>query len=430
MTSGIRKADLETVIRLLNRPDVEELFARASESVMSDERLANTPLPAGLAMRQTEDLLGSVLRLAAVRSPEPDVEGRMYWYSITHEMMWLMGVINRDCTEGSQLHRAIADREGKRFWVRSLVEEAIATSRLDGASIDYDSARELLQMEASPSTDDERVVVNTHRALSLLPRYVDRELTVDLLISTYEQVAKGTQHPPFEAAVIGNPSGSTMTRHEMLERLCALANDESRVYFEHPAVTALLIMWLVEFWQPFPRWNGAISRLLFRQHVLRRHYPVLGFLPLSASVAAWHEGRILPPEVAATSEDIRMSNRRNEADMSVQVTIYLQLINLALQDLRQYMAEVTLRDETMRELLQTDPELNGRQRTILGRALRVPDATFRIRYHQTTHHVAYSTARADLMELEAKGYLQSRQQGKALVFEAVPELVEIILGGP
>jgi len=428
MTTTPAETVVESVIRFLDRSDVEALFDTAARDSLSPERLANTPLPAGLTLRETEELLAAVRRLGALRSPFPDFEGRPYWYALTQEMLWNLRVIGHECAQGSDLSRAIEDREGKRFLVRSLVDEAIAVSRLDGASISHRSARELLQLDATPSSDDERVVVNTHRALNDLARYADQDVTPQLLIALYERVTSGTDHPPFDPGEMRREAATAMTRVEMLEALCAVANDSERVRSEHPAITALLLQWAVQYWQPFPRWNGALSSLLFRLQALRRHYPVLGFLPISSTIAAWQDGEITPPTVIiAPEQEEVVLDRYGEGDLSLAITVRLQLVRIALEKLHGYVTEATERDVTLRSLLQHDTTLNSRQRSVLGRALRLPDATFRIRYHQTTHNIAYSTARADLMELQKSGYLQVVQEGKAMVYTAAPDLAQKVV---
>ncbi|MHB1018557.1 MAG: hypothetical protein ACYC2X_11840, partial [Coriobacteriia bacterium] len=70
--------------------------------------------------------------------------------------------------------------------------------------------------------------------------------------------------------------------------------------------------------------------------------------------------------------------------------------------------------------------LNHRQRSVIGRALRVPDATFRIGYHRTTHGIGYATAHRDFAELVERGYLTETTEGRMKVFRAGPALEERI----
>jgi len=409
--------DFETVVRFLDRPDVQALFERAAQSAVTREILTEIPLPAGLTLTQTEVLLGAINRLRAISVPLPDFDGQTYWYTTPHEVMSMLRVIDHHCTSGSELDRAISDRAGRRFLVKALVEEAIATSRLDGVDMPYDQAHELLQMDRTPANDDESVLVNAHRLLSDLPGLAENVMTPELLLELYERVTEGTERLPFDASELIGGSGATMTRLEVLKHVCAIANYQQDVTAEHPAITALVLLWDVPYWRPFPKCNGTIARILFRIHAVKHNYPVLGLLPVSAIAAGNPE-----KEPLSSGPHLTRLARYSEIDMTGYVADHLRAVNAAIQRLRAKIAQVQERDDALRELLQSDPLLNARQRSIVGRALRVPGTRFRIRYHQTTHNIAYSTARADFLELEERGYLRQEQEGRAFVFVAAEGL--------
>lgn len=421
MVDTPRIQDYETVLQFLDRPDIQALFERGAQRAITRETLTDIPLPAGLTLTQTETLLGAVNRLRAITIPLPDFDGQTYWYTMPHDIKSLLRVIDHHCTSGSELDREISNRRGRRFLVRALVEEAIATSRLDGVDIPYDEAHELLQMDRTPANDDERVVVNAHHLLSELPGLAESALTPELLLGLYERVTEGTARLEFDGAeLIGGPVAA-MTRLEVLKQLCAIANYQQDVNAEHPAITALVLLRDVPYWKPFPKYNGAIARILFRLHAVKHNYPVLGLLPISEIAARNPEKE----SVSASGPHFTRLTRYSEIDMTGHVAAILEAVNVAIQRLRAQIEQVQERDDALRELLQSDPLLNGRQRSILGRALREPGTRFRIRYHQTTHNIAYSTARADLMELEEKGYLRQEQEGKAFVFVAAEGLAAI-----
>lgn len=91
-------------------------------------------------------------------------------------------------------------------------------------------------------------------------------------------------------------------------------------------------------------------------------------------------------------------------------------------ELLSYTGQHRQRDESVLHALRSDPSLNHRQRSILGRATRHTDAEFSISYHRTNHNVAYATARADLLDLVDKGYLMQDTSQKVFVFRARPDL--------
>lgn len=414
--------ELESILSFLGREDVRRIFARSAETAITRESIADIPLPAGLTLRQTEDLLGTVNRLHATYVPMPDAEGTRYWYTVTQEIMRLLRVIDRNCTTDSALSHSVGEREGKRLLIKSLLEEAIATSRMGGVDIEPGRARELLRMDHTPVNDAEQVVANAYGIFTELRELACEDITPDFIVGLYDRLTHKTHRAKFSAdEVVGGPV-VTMTRREVLMHLSAMASDVSTITSEHPAITATLLLWDTQYWQPFPEYNRIIGGMLFRLHAVKQQYPVLGILPIvSTNVARWQEP--VSGYAGGSNLDVR---RFAESENTHSVTQQLQVIQQSIESLWSEVTIIKERDQNMRSLLQLDPELNARQRSILGRALRMPHATFRIRYHQSTHNIAYSTARTDLMELEAKGYLVREQQGFAHVFVAAPGLAERI----
>jgi len=73
-------------------------------------------------------------------------------------------------------------------------------------------------------------------------------------------------------------------------------------------------------------------------------------------------------------------------------------------------------------------ELNARQLDLVFYALRHPGAEFSTHSHQCAQGIDEQTARADLHDLEEKGYLVRHQIGPAYVFYAAEDL-ELRVGG-
>jgi Fic family protein len=129
----------------------------------------------------------------------------------------------------------------------------------------------------------------------------------------------------------------------------------------------------------------------------------------------------------STFEDLR---RRSSGDLTCLQTLLAQLSLVALRIVERYLDEWERRDRHLRQMLKKDVDLNDRQRAILGRALRKPEAEFTIRYHKTNHGIAYPTARGDFLQLVEKGYLDVHLRGKVLVFTASRRLQEVFADGP
>ena len=118
----------------------------------------------------------------------------------------------------------------------------------------------------------------------------------------------------------------------------------------------------------------------------------------------------------------RYVDERGREDYTASVTIAIHLLDYELQTLLGYIRLTKERDAAVLASFEDDKSLNHRQRSIIARALREPTAEFRIRHHRTNHRVAYATARADLLELVDKGYLDCERRSRAFIFVPSPSL--------
>ncbi len=189
---------------------------------------------------------------------------------------------------------------------------------------------------------------------------------------------------------------------------------------DHPVLRALLLPDMFRFYRPLPCLNSQVGRLVFRLYALKAGLPVLGMLPISRAKLAWEDDVLESSIVALRPAEYFEAHRHFGNDLTGYMTLAVQLALTALRDLSQQMEELKRQDEELRSLLQTDPSINHRQRSVLGRALKNPTAEFRIAAHRTTHSVVYATARADLLDLVDRGYLEMVTRGRAFVFVPKP----------
>jgi Fic family protein len=88
-----------------------------------------------------------------------------------------MGV--SDFSEGDQ----------KQIIRQNLIEESIASSRLEGANSSREVARKMLNEGRKPRTKDEQMIVNNHRVMQRIEQELKHEpLSLELLIKTLLQI--------------------------------------------------------------------------------------------------------------------------------------------------------------------------------------------------------------------------------------------------
>jgi len=418
------------LIALLDDPNLAALLRKNARECLTWESFLAMPLPAGMSAYEAWDVVQAIGRYYAIPVPIPDLEDRLYWYTPTVQITRLLSNIERRCSTGSRLHRTLVDTNNRRFLVKARINEAIASTRLDGLGITQESAENLLRLNRAPRNDTERLLMNTLTVSAQLEQFVDVPFSPELLRHLGSLVLKnvesraltrvecrGGMDLPLLAA-----SEYVDTAERQMQHICAYANHESGDEADQPAARLFLIQSTLRYYHPLPDWNAVVSRLAARLYALKHDLPVLAHLAFSAMALEWEDGRIAPPDVIPSGATFDVLRTHNEANMTAFVTLGLQLMSVGLARLENYVTTRNARDEALQLLLKDDIEINHRQLAVLGRALRRPDAEFRIRYHKTANNIAYSTARTDLTDLADRGYLRFELRGKAHVFVPADDL--------
>jgi Fic family protein len=425
--SGIRRA-LE--------PDgsMYAVLQRASRSYLPWAEFLKLDLPPEMTPEETWDLLQRIDHSVGIDIPVPDLEGNEYWYVRTHELADSFSRLQCLCRVDSELHRRLMNTRSRRIIVRTRIDETIAAGLLDGLDINTDEAYELLQLDRHPRTPEQRIIRNTLAAIDRLGELTNEPFTPALFERLRRMLLVGVEPGSWASTkarrgLIHKDYPEAMVRQAaeiQLRRISDYANHTTGDDYDHPAFRALLLPDLFRVYRPLPDMNSQVGRLAYRLYTLKAGLPVLGMIALSRVKLRWKDGALRSAIVRTGPEEYFQEREREGANLTDYATMTVHMALQGLADLEEAQLPLEQRDEELRTLLEQDPDLNHRQRSILGRALRRPDAEFRIAYHKTNHRIVYATARADLLELVDRGYLEQRTRGRAFVFVPRPGLRDLI----
>lgn len=328
-----------------------------------------------------------------------------------------------------------ADRD--RVLLRSLTEEALRSSEIEGAVTTRARARAMLTSGAPPQSRDERMVVNTFRAMTFVQRHRDTPITVDHLRQLHLLVVEGTLDDPDDAGrfrshdddvrVVAEGSGEVVhtppPAEELsarLEALLAFANaresSSSELPWLHPALRAIVVHFLLGWLHPFVDGNGRCARLLWYWVMLRNGYWLAEFLSLSEAIKA--------RKVAYYRAFLDTECHGN--DLTYFAVMHVKAVSDAIQRLRDRLERHRMRMNAVQEDLGT-LRLNHRQKNLLLHALRHPGERYSFETHARHHGVVYATGRADLMDLAKRGLLPETLEGRTRIFVAPRDLQERIV---
>jgi Fic family protein len=327
----------------------------------------------------------------------------------------------------------------QRYLIRSLMEEAMTSAQLEGATTTHRIAKEMLSSGRRPRDRSERMIYNNYATMQRLKHWCSLPLTPNTILEMHRMLTQDTLDHADEAGRFRRKDEDIVVvdrsdRHILhrpppadelpgrIAALCELANDDGGRRFLHPVVRAIALHYQMGYDHPFTDGNGRTARALFYWSMLRSGYWATEFLSISAvlkSKPAQYQRAYLYTETDA-------------ADLSYFIAHQLHVLEQAMQGLRGYIsrkvAERREAEAVLHPASKFGQAFNHRQRALLLHAVRNPGEVYRIAMHRHSHQISYPTARSDLMGLADAGLFRQRKVGKEFTFTADPHLAKRLEG--
>jgi Fic family protein len=310
------------------------------------------------------------------------------------------------------------DRE--RYIVNSFMEEAIASSQLEGAATTRKVAKQMLRERRKPTNRDERMIVNNYLTMKKIREIEKDELSPELLLSLHKMITSGTLENPADegrfrdndeifvvddtGTVLHTPPDASKIA-DLIDELCRFANNGNESFI-HPVVKGIFLHFLVGFIHPFNDGNGRTARTLFYWYVLRHDYWLFEYMAISRAIK----------DTKGQYKKAYIYTESDENDLTYFIQYNLTMIEKTITEIRTYINEQQAEQIKALHSIQESEVLSFRQIDILKHIVKHPEKPVRIKEIEETYHVAYATARSDLIRLEELGYLKRRTMGKEYVF--------------
>ncbi|MEM1094142.1 MAG: Fic family protein [Bacteroidota bacterium] len=361
--------------------------------------------------------------------PLLDKKGRVFQYALVDPVLEGLHNIDRDLSGHMVVGDDVLRPETRdRYLLTSLVEEAITSSQLEGASTTRVVAREMIRTERPPRTTDERMILNNYRAMQFVQENRHADLSRDFVERLHHILTRDTlKGPAFRQLGDGIAvySDRDVLLHQpppadqiiqRLEALCDFANGDETVFL-HPVTKAIVLHFWLAHDHPFRDGNGRTARALFYWYMLKRGFWLAEFISIS---------RILKQGPARYGKAFLYSET-DDNDLTYFILSQLRVLQQSTDSLKAYLRRKTEEIcQTKTSLQQANLSLNHRQVALLSHAQRHPGFRYTIAVHQQSHGVVYQTARTDLLDLAERGLLRQGKQGRTLTFEAPADLANLL----
>ena len=420
-------------IALSGRADVRTFVDQMNVAYHSWSDVRYRPRPEGLNVEDAW-LVVKWSRRSFSDLPIQDVKGRPFRFWLPPSAQRALHMLDRQA--GDLLSFEGVEKRGleltkTRVLIDSHMEEAIATSQIEGAVTTRREAKNMLRAGRTPRDRSEQMIVNGYRTIQLLSEHAKKPMSVELLHQIQASMTEGTLDNADHSGRFRRPSDPQVdvvdTRDNevvftppppelidaRMQRLIDFANEPPDVEpFIHPLVRASVLHFWLAYEHPYNDGNGRTARSLFYWYMLKSGYWLFEFLTISRVI---HAGKMKYYRAFVFAET-------DDYDLTYFILYKLRATGKAIEQLREQIRNIAIQEQRVRSVL-GDGGFNARQRALIDHAIRHPTQVYTFESHRNSNGITLLTARQDLIELVEKKLLHEVGKKRPREFSAAPTLL-------
>lgn len=299
------------------------------------------------------------------------------------------------------------------YLLSSIMEEAIASSQMEGASTTRRVAKEMLRKKAKPIGKSQQMILNNYMTIQYLVNNKETNFSVEELKHIHKLISNKTlENPEDEGRFRGDDNIYVMNSlngeiahtppdaaklEQLVGALCDFANHDSNNPFIHPIVKGILLHFLLAYFHPFVDGNGRTARSLVYWYLLKQGYWLTEYLSISRAIY----------KSKAQYENSFLYTEHDDLDVSYFINYNLEALQRAYIDLKAYLQRKMKEQEAIYELRKLQG-INERQAQIVKMLKDKPATFFTTSEIMLRFNISEKTARNDLRSLVSLGLMDEK----------------------
>lgn len=411
----LNKRTIAKIALIMGQPEVEKLIGEINSDYLYWSGVKYKKIPEGM----THSELWAAVKVSRILQRIFQWNKYGITVTITNRMQQLCHEFDMNFG-GSWGNNSIIPRENKeQYLISSLMEEAISSSQMEGATTTRKVAKDMLRKNITPRSRSEQMIYNNYKSIRFIVEHKNEHLTTDLLLKvhslmTYKTLEDSEDEGRFRTdnevvvedgithEVVHTPP-SFEDIPGFVEELCSFFNGNGSEGFIHPIVKAIIIHFMVAYVHPFVDGNGRTARALFYWYMLKNGYWLTEYLSISRIIY----------KSKSSYEKSYLYTEKDGNDMSYFIAYNLRVLDLAFKELKLYI-ERKIRQKKNAIAYLKSGGINERQASILSMVENDPDIILTIKEIQNRFYVSHPTAKLDLQELVDKGFLKRIKVNKKM----------------
>jgi len=394
-------------VQLRKTVDVDGIVARMNENYLYWDKIKYQKTPQNIK----PEILWTLTKLGrALNAKKISFGSHQFNYNLTDPIQ--KGLHEFDLNIGGNLgaKSIVPEEDKKRYLISSIMEEAIASSQIEGAVTTRKQAKELLRKNTRPRNKSEQMIVNNYLTIKHISDIQHEPITLDRLFEIHKLIThqtlddsedEGAYRNDNEINVVDVIDGEIVHTPPdfnevpiLMDELFNFFNNNDTEQFIHPIIKGCVIHFMIGYIHPFVDGNGRTARALFYWYLLKNGYWLTEYLSIS---------RLIIKSKTQYAQAFIYSEI-DDNDLTYFIQYKIKTMQLAYASLREYIQQ---KINEKRQLInfQKIKGINERQALIIKWLYEEPDILFSVKEIENRFNISNQTARTDLTELENRGYL-------------------------
>lgn len=402
------------IIQLANNPDFNKLVNKVNEDYYYWNKVKYLTMPEGVNPIE----VWSFAKFRRLQSPYKVTFGNyQFSWTLPARIQEMLHFFDLNIGGSLETRSLIATDDKNRYLISSIMEEAIASSQIEGAVTTRKHAKEILRKKLSPKNRSERMIVNNYYTIQRILELKDQELNAEKLLEAHQLITAGTldnheDEGAFRSTndinVIDVIDNEVVYHPPIVEELPGLMSDLFRFFnddhspvFIHPIIKGCIIHFMVGFIHPFADGNGRTARALFYWYLLKKGYWLTEYLSISRLILR-SKNQYAKAYIFTETDD---------NDLTYFISYKVRTMKLAYDSLREYLQRKIDEKRQVSEFLKIK-NVNERQALILKWMYEEPSLLLTAKEVESRLGVSNQTARTDLQGLVTGGFMEKIKMNK------------------
>jgi Fic family protein len=412
------------IMAIMQSPEVNKRLQEIDNGYPYWDKFKQKVKLKGKVLNYKAELLWSYNKILRDRSISKiridEFPGFEFKYNTTNNILKLLHKFDMHLGGVLEGRAIIPPDDRNRYLISSIMEEAIASSQLEGAATTREIAKQMLRTNRKPNTIDEKMILNNYLTIKKVLDIKDVPFSKELILEIHSIVSKDTlKNSANEGRFRGNNDVNvvdditgeifyTPPDFEGIEQLmtsfCKFAN-HNEINFIHPIIKGIILHFLIGYIHPFVDGNGRTARAIFYWYLISKGYWLVEYMSISKIII----------KAPAQYAKAYLHCEYDENDLTYFIDYNLKCMDFALENLQSYIQRKVMEKQNLFYLIKNE-NVNERQAELLRGMIIDNKKGYIIKEVQIKFGISYQTARTDLMGLQELEYLEERKFGVKLIF--------------